>query len=180
MGNSLQDQLLKAGLVDKERVQKANSQKKKQTRKKRKTKNATPSPEEIQRKKAQAEKAERDRELNQRRDEARRQREIAAEIKQLVDRNRHRRTESEEDTPFYFENKGKIKSLYVSSETHDLISAGKLMIVNCNGVFDLVPPDIAEKIRSRNPSLVIDLPKEESTKEDDPYAEHKVPDDLMW
>ena len=38
MGNSLQDQLLKAGLVDKDKVNKANKQKKSQVRKQRSTK----------------------------------------------------------------------------------------------------------------------------------------------
>ena len=61
-----------------------------------------------------------------------------------------------------------------------MITAGKLKIVNDNGVFELVPPAIAEKIRQRNPSLVIDLPDEQSPAEDDPYADYKVPDDLMW
>jgi len=180
VGNSLQDQLLKAGLVDKNKAQKVKSQKKKQTRQQRKVKSAPPSPEELQRKKELAEKAERDRELNERRNEARKQREIAAQIKQLVSHNRHPRPESEDDKPFYFDNKGKIKQLYVSPQTHDMITAGTLVIVNCNGVFELVPPDIAEKIRQHNPSLVIDLPKEEKSDENDPYAEFQVPDDLIW
>jgi len=61
-----------------------------------------------------------------------------------------------------------------------MISAGQLVIVNFNGVFELVPPDIAEKIRERNPSLVIDLPEEQQPDADDPYAQYQVPDDLMW
>ena len=61
-----------------------------------------------------------------------------------------------------------------------MITAGRLVIVNANGKFELVPPAIAEKIRQRNPSLVIDLPEEKAPAEDDPYADFKVPDDLMW
>ena len=60
------------------------------------------------------------------------------------------------------------------------LSAGKLVIVNDNGVFELVPPAIAEKIRARNPSLVIDLPSDEEPSADDPYADYQVPDDLIW
>ena len=55
-----------------------------------------------------------------------------------------------------------------------------LVVVNCNGEFELVPAEIAEKIRQRNPSLVIDLPDEQSASEDDPYADYQVPDDLVW
>jgi uncharacterized protein YaiL (DUF2058 family) len=70
--------------------------------------------------------------------------------------------------------------MYVSAETHKKITSSKLVIVNCNGVFELVPKEIAEKIRQRNPSLVIDLTEEQTASEDDPYAEYKVPDDLTW
>jgi len=181
VGNSLQDQLLQAGLVDKEQVNRANKAKKKEQRQqpkaKKKARKPALSPEQQQ---ARAEKAARDRELNERRNEARKQREIAAQIKQLVDANRHPASDPENDVPFYFENKGKIKTLHVGEKTRDMITSGRLVIVNANGKFELVPPDIAEKIRERNPSLVIDLPAEEKPAADDPYADYQVPDDLMW
>ena len=180
MGNSLQDQLLKAGLVDKSRANKARKQQKAQTRQQRHQKGAVAPGPNPQQQKEQAEKAARDRELNQQRDEVRRQREIAAQVKQLVTSSRYPRSEREDDRPFYFENKGKLKRLYLSSETHRMVTSGRLVIVNCNGVFELVPPDVAEKIRQRNPSLVIDLPDEQRPDENDPYAKYQVPDDLMW
>lgn len=180
MGNSLQDQLLQAGLVDKEKLDKANKQKKKQNRAQRKPKRARAEKPKQPLSKEQLEKAERDRELNQQREEVRRQREVAAQVRQLVSRNRHPRPEREDDKPFHFENKGKVKRIFVSAETHELITKGKLVIVNDNGVFELVPPDIAEKIRQRNPSLVIDLPDDKGPDGDDPYAQYKVPDDLIW
>jgi len=181
VGNSLQDQLLKAGLVDKDQVDKASRAKKKQRRQQPKPKKQArkPAPS-AEQQKARAEKAARDRELNERRNEARKQREIAAQIKQLVDANRHPASDPENDVPFYFENKGKIKTIHVGEKTRDMITSGRLVIVNANGKFELVPPDIAEKIRQRNPSLVIDLPDEEKPAQDDPYADYQVPDDLMW
>ena len=118
--------------------------------------------------------------MNQQRDEVQRQREVNAQVRQLVSRNRHARVERDDDHPFHFENKGKVKRLFVSPDTHQMITERKLVIVNDNGQFELVPPPIAEKIRSRNPSLVIDLPEETPPAEDDPYADFKVPDDLMW
>ena len=68
----------------------------------------------------------------------------------------------------------------MSVDMKQRILSGKLCIVNSNGVFDVVPSDTAEKIRQRNPSMVIDLKDEESTPEDDEYAGYEVPDDLMW
>jgi uncharacterized protein YaiL (DUF2058 family) len=177
VGNSLQDQLLKAGLIDKNKANKASKEIRKQTRQQRnKKKAATPTAEQLR----QQEKVAKDRELNLRREESRRQREIAIQVKQLVDFHRHPRSNDEDDKPFYFNNKGKVKQMYVSAETHKKITSSKLVIVNCNGVFELVPKEIAEKIRQRNPSLVIDLTEEQTASEDDPYAEYKVPDDLIW
>lgn len=182
MGNSLQDELLKAGLIDKGRLDKAKKQNRQQAKQQRqgKPKPKTAAKKVRQPTQAELEKRARDRELEQQRVEVRRQREVAAEVRQLVRNNRHPRAESDDDQAFHFENKGKIKRIFVSPETHKKITAGKLVIVNDNGVFELVPPAIAEKIRQRNPSLVIDLPDEQGPTDDDPYAEFKVPDDLMW
>ena len=60
-----------------------------------------------------------------------------------------------------------------------MIINGKLAIVNYNGVFELVPENIAEKVEQRNPSLVIKLP-EDQKQVDDEYAEFQVPDDIVW
>ena len=177
MGNSLQDQLLKAGLVDQKKLDQARRDKKTQARRKKGTKKAAPKPASTP---EQLEKAARDRELNQQREEIRRQREVAAQVTQLVRSHRHPRSEREDDIPFHFENKGKVKRIFVSAEAHRLITGGTLVIVNDNGVFELVPPAIAEKIGARNPSLVIDLPKDDEPAADDPYAQFQVPDDLMW
>ena len=181
MSNSLQEQLLQAGLVKKEQLDDAKKQKSKQQRQQRskKAKAARP-PVDPEVKRRREEKAARDRELNQQREEVRRQREVAAQVRQLVRNNRHPRVASDDDVAFNFENKGKIKRLYVSPDTHKQISSGKLVIVNDNGNFELVPPPIAEKIRARNPSLVIDLPDDDQPAPDDPYADFKVPDDLIW
>lgn len=177
MGNSLQDQLLKAGLVDKNRANQAKKEQRKKVRQQRQGEGKQSASAKSQ---AQSEKRAHDRSLNEKRNEARKQREIAAQVKQLVETNRHPRSGDEDDKPFYFDNKGKIKKMYVSAQTHKMITAKQLMIVNCNGEFELVPMEIAEKVRQRNPSLVIDLPDEQPTAEDDPYADYQVPDDLVW
>ncbi len=180
MGNSLQDELLKAGLVDKGQIQQANKAKKNKQRaaNKKKDRRAAAQDPELQRQRA--EKAARDQELNRQRDEVRRQREVNAQVRQLVSQHRIAREAREDDVPFHFENKGKVKRMYVSVDLQRQIAAGRLCIVNDNGQFELVPPKIAERIRQRNPSLVIDLPETQEPEGDDPYAAFKVPDDLMW
>ena len=181
MVSSLQEQLLKAGLIDQKKIDEAQKQKRQQaTAKKSKGKKKAARVERPQPTPEQLEKAARDRELEQQRAEVRRQREVAAQVRQLVRDNRIPRPERDDDIPFHFDNKGKIKRLLVSADVHKKISAGQIKIVNDNGVFELVPPAVAEKIRARNPSLVIDLPEEQSPDADDPYAAYQVTDDLMW
>ena len=170
---------MKAGLVSKSKANKANKDKKKKAYQKR-NKTAVKSEADKQRQKEQVERAAKDRELNQRITESSNQREIAAQIKQLVEQNRYPSAENEDDVAFYFENKGKLKKMYVSAQTQKMIISGKLAIVNNNGVFELVPSGIAEKIRQRNPSMVIDLPKEQKPDIEDPYNEYQIPDDLTW
>jgi uncharacterized protein YaiL (DUF2058 family) len=179
MGLSLQEQLLKAGLVSKGKANKVKKEKNRKVHQKRKAKGSATSEQDRQAQKARAAQAAKDRELSHKLNEAVSQREIAAQIKQLVENNRHPRSDNEDDIAFYFENKGKIKKMYVSTQTHKMIIAGKVVIINYNGVFELVPANIAEKVRRRNPSLVITLPEDQEPNNDE-YAEHQVPDDLMW
>ena len=55
------------------------------------------------------------------------------------------------------------------------------MIVVLNGVVELVPRVIADKIAERDPSLVVRVNKPTAqVDEDDPYAAFQIPDDLMW
>ena len=62
----------------------------------------------------------------------------------------------------------------------DLI-AGRLVIVCQGESVELVPRVIADKIAERDPSLVVRVNKSSSEIDaDDPYADYKIPDDLMW
>jgi uncharacterized protein YaiL (DUF2058 family) len=59
---------------------------------------------------------------------------------------------------------------------------GKIQIVRCAGRYDLVLPEIADRVRERDPKAVVTLPAPTSqpTAADDPYKDFAVPDDLMW
>lgn len=182
MRNALQDQLLKAGLVNDKQVKKASLEKRKETRQNQGTKPAEdPAEAQRQRQQAQAEKAERDRLLNQQRNTAAEQKAIAAQIKQLVEA--HRRPGGDGDTPYHFADDGKVKILHVSEPVRGQIVRGSLAIVKVDQQYALVPQEVAEKIRARNPAAVIvdnAQPQTEKPQENDPYAQYQVPDDLMW
>jgi len=180
MGNSLQDQLLKAGLVDTEKAKKVTRDKRKQDKQRRHTK-AGPIDESHQRMQQElAAKAERDRELNLRRQAQAQRNAVLAQVRQLVEGNRQPR--GGDELAYNFVDGTKVKRLYVSAEVHKRISTGKLAIVRLGQQYELVTPEIADKIRSRDEhSLVFcNDPKQDAGDQADPYADHPIPDDLIW
>ena len=53
---------------------------------------------------------------------------------------------------------------------------GKLGIARIEGRYELVPSDIADKIRQRNDKrIVLFEPEQQASDDDDPYAEFQVP-----
>ena len=67
MGNSLQDQLLKAGVINKQKASKVNAEKRKKTKQARQNKTDTTDENTLAIETAQADKAKKDRQLNQQR-----------------------------------------------------------------------------------------------------------------
>jgi len=58
---------------------------------------------------------------------------------------------------------------------------GRLGIARIEGVYELVPKDVAEKIKQRNEKRVVIFEVDDDSKdENDPYADYEVPDDLVW
>jgi uncharacterized protein YaiL (DUF2058 family) len=179
----LRDQLLKAGLVNEKQVKKAQQEKRKENRQQGQGK-ANAAAEEKQRlqQAMAAEKAERDRQLNLQRKQEAEKKAVAAQIKQLIETNRQPKEEG--DTPFNFADGSTVKRLYLSDRVRERIVRGQLAIVRLEGRYELVPPEIADKIRQRDAGAVVlqnEPPRNQAQDQgDDPYAAYQVPDDLMW
>jgi len=176
---SLQDQLLKAGLVDKKKVKLANQDKSKQ--KKVELRTGTQSVDEVRLAalETQRKNAERARELNAQRDADAGQKAIVAQIAQMVQQNRQGKGNG--DIAYNFTHDKKIERIHVSAAVQAHLVAGRLVIVVQNGAVELVPRIIADKIAERDPSLVVRVNKASTAvDEDDPYAAYQIPDDLMW
>jgi len=179
MGNAFQDQLLKAGLVTKQQVKKAQSttHKKKKQRSK-KDKNVDEN--KLKAQQAIKEKADHDKELNKRKEEQVKQKAISAEIDQLITKNCIKRSD-ECEIVYNFEHRKKVNRIYVNDDLKKQIIDGKLGIARIEGRYELVPKIIAEKIQQRNEKRIILFEHEEQViDENDPYAEFQVPDDLTW
>lgn len=192
---SLQDQLLNAGMVDKKKAKQIEKDKRKQAKQAKQMPKGHKQSNEVteQAKKALNEKSARDREINRQREDAAQIKAIAAQIKQLIETNTidrgnaNKANAADKDIAFQFVDGKKIKKMHISQLLQNQLIRGQIAIVKLADSYELVPAAVAEKIKQRDESIIILLNQPSSAsasnaeiKEDDPYAEFVVPDDLMW
>ena len=176
---SLQEQFLKAGLIDKKKANKANQEKSQQKKIERRTGTQAVDEVRLAALETQRKNAERARELNAQRDAAATQKAIMAQIVQMVQQSRQ--SKGKGDIAYNFTHDNRIKRIYVSAAVQADLVAGRLVIV-CQGEnTELVPRVIADKIAERDASMVVRVNKTSTEVDaDDPYAAYQIPDDLMW
>jgi uncharacterized protein len=181
---SLRDQLLKAGLVNEQQVKEAERQAQRkqyqgQKHQPRAQRNG-PSPQEIAVKKQAEAKAIRDQELNRKSQEKAQRKALYAQIRELVAQNRIVRPDVEET--YNFIDGGKVRRIRADAALRERITRGDVMLVRCEGRYELVLPGIAEKIRERDARAVVAHSQPAAATEvvDEAYKDFVVPDDLMW
>ncbi|MBR7800903.1 DUF2058 domain-containing protein [Undibacterium fentianense] len=176
---SLQDQLLKAGLINKGKAKQLHHDKVNQKKVERRTGAETVDDARVAALEAQQKNAERARELNAQRDAAAAQKAVFAQIVQMVQANRQ--SKGNGDITYYYTHGTKIDKIYVSAEVQGHLTAGRLVIVCIDGKVELVPRVVADKIAERDESIVIRVKKtSDEVDADDPYADYKIPDDFTW
>jgi uncharacterized protein YaiL (DUF2058 family) len=94
----------------------------------------------------------------------------------------HRQSKGNGDVAYNFTLGSKIDRIYVSAAVQQHLVNGRLAIVVLDGVAELVPKVVGEKIAERAPQLVVAVKQAASAQpaEDDPYADYKIPDDFTW
>lgn len=150
--NSFQEQLLKAGLVNKKQVKKAKHEKR--VNKQQKKGKKTPDETSIAREERLAHE-ERNRELNRQRNEEKKRRENLAQVKQLIETNRLTLKERDDDEPYYFVVGKRIKKLFLSEKISNQLSSGQLAIVRLEGKFELIPAGAARQVASRDQKSIV-------------------------
>lgn len=179
MGTSLQEQLLKAGLVDQKKVKQANKDKRKTNKQQRRSKMPLVNQVELAAQQALKDKAERDRKLNEERNQRAERRAIIAQIKQLIETSKIARNEGE--VPYNFVDNNVVKKLYVTEDQHRQLSNGQLAIATFQKSYQLIPAPVARKIAERDATCVIIASDSNAISDaEDEYADYKIPDDLMW
>lgn len=176
MGNSLQNQLLKAGLANKKQAVKAKKAKNSKDKLKRSGKDVTDEAAQ-QAEKAEQQKREKDRELNRQKTEREQTAAIAAQVRQLVQMNR---VEERGEIEYKFPEGNLVKTLYLTERQRSSVINGSLAIVKTGESYDLVPRKAAEKIAERAEDAILVCNTETDEAADDEYADFVVPDDLMW
>jgi uncharacterized protein YaiL (DUF2058 family) len=183
-GLSLREQLLQAGLVSEKQVRQAEQKKhrqdfqdRKQVGKKDRDQREAARLAEQQR--AAAAKAAKDAELNRKREDKAAAKARWAEIRQLVEQ--HRIAKPDSDDYFNFVLNNKVARVAVDTALRERLVRGEVAIVRCDGRYELVPAEIAERIKEREPRAVVaPASNAEPAALDDAYKDFVVPDDLMW
>jgi len=180
MSNPFQDQLLKTGIVSKQQAHNAKKDKNKKNKQQRAQKKVGLDETKLKVEQAALEKAKLDRELNKKKEDAARVKAIAAEVNQLITKNRLKRLD-DCDIPYNFEHMNKVKRVYINNEIKQQIIRGIAGIAFIDDHYEIIPKAIAERIQQRDKQRVILFDSDEqATDKNDPYADHPIPDNLIW
>ena len=169
---TLQEQMLKAGLVNEKKLKKAKKGSKKSRVQAREVKAAVEENKRLQQ--------ERDKALSSEQKEQRLTKEIQAQIKQLIEMNKL--DQKDGDIKYNFTDGTLVKSFYVEPLIREQLIKGIVAIARYEETYVVIPSSVANKIALRDENTVIEqqAPAEDVPAEDDPYADFVVPDDLMW
>lgn len=175
---TLQEQMLKAGLVSSKKMAKVQRTAKKSRVQAREAREAVE-----ENKKAQLE---RDKQLSEQQKQAVLAKEFRAQVKQLIEMNRI--TLAKGNITFNFTDGNLIKKIEVDKHTQTQLINGRLaiarLVIDAKGDCDyaIIPAVVADKIAQRDADSIVlnSALSQEEQDEDDPYADFKIPDDLMW
>ncbi|MEW9625846.1 DUF2058 domain-containing protein [Rhodanobacter geophilus] len=180
MRNPLQEQLLKAGLVNKAKAAQAVRE---QAAKHRGKAPVAPGAGQLEAERLQAEKAERDRMLAAEGNARRRADEARAQARQIVETHKLKR---EGEIAYRFADGNAIKSVLVNEALRTQLASGALVIVRHGEGYELLPRAAAGKVRERDADLVVldhgcaQAGSGGSDADDEYYRRFEVPDDLVW
>ncbi len=169
---TLQEQMLKAGLVNSKKLAKVKKSSKKSRVQAREAREAVEA-----NKKAQLE---RDKALSEQQKQQVLSKELKAQVKQLIEMNRIIIADGE--VGYNFTDGTLVKKLYVDALTQQQLTNGRLAIARYGDEYAIIPAGVADKIAQRDQETIVlnNVISDEEQNEDDPYADFVVPDDLMW
>jgi len=185
MAQSLRDQMLKMGLVDKKQASQAKKSTYKKNKEEDKGRIQAPDENKIHARQALEEKKKQARQANEKQQQELKKNDEMARIRQLISSNL---LPLKDGTIVYrFTDNTKIASILLpTKEMVDELSHGRLAIVRDKGSYGVVPSTLVEKIQASWPALIVvhnvspQNTEQDSENTDDPYAAYTIPDDLVW
>ncbi len=153
MGLSIQDQLLKAGLVDKKQVKKAVHEKRVKNQKKRKGLISAEDNEKQRLQQQQVERAKQDRQLNKERNQQAQRKADLAAAQQLIETNCS--PVEEGDAVYHYVTGGKIKKISLRQNIADKLAQGRIGLAMQNGEPVLISVETVTKVLTRDKNSIL-------------------------
>ena len=185
MSKSLQEQLLKKGLISDKKSKAASKDKYNTLKSKRRKKGDSAPQEQSTIQKARLQQKARDRELNLQRKIQADQKALSAQIIQLIGQYKLERESAELE--YNFSDRNIVKKILVTQNMLKEISLGRLCITRFGESYEVIPKPIADKIRERDLSVIVVYNQEEQNQHSADtdsnevyYAQFEIPDDLTW
>lgn len=175
--NALQAQLLKAGLVDNKKAKKLS----KQAQHEHRTGQSNEAELKANIEKAQQDKLQKDQSLNQEKQKILEQKALVASIVQMI--KQHKIKDSDGEISYQFIDNNKIKKVYISQQVYNALVSGSLVVAKDQESYAYLPKPLADKINQKMEGFILvnnSEKNDETTEENDPYADYVIPDDLMW
>lgn len=180
MPTPLQEQLLKAGLIKKNKMEAAVRE---QNRRRDGKAPPPPAEEQVNAQQLLAQRAERDRALAAEANAKARARELQNQIRAIVASHR---VKPEGEIAYRFTDAGAIRSILVGAAQRKLLASGGLTIAQHEDSYALLPRAAADMVYERGGSLALDHARGNAQEpaatdaDDEYYKKFAVPDDLIW
>ncbi|WP_067561098.1 DUF2058 domain-containing protein [Halofilum ochraceum] len=107
--------------------------------------------------------------------------EKADRLRQMIRANRIDRAYAA--VPYRFTQGARVREIAVTGTQQGRIARGELAVVSDGQRCELVPAKVARRVRGIDPAAVLVLnvgDERGGNTDEDPYADYRVPDDLMW
>tara|TARA_R110001583_G_scaffold188860_3_gene351335 strand:+ start:24070 stop:24612 length:543 start_codon:yes stop_codon:yes gene_type:complete len=178
---SLQEQLMKSGLINKQKAKQAQTDKRRKA--KQKKKKGTVEVSEVQLAINEKAKQQKQQDLEKNKET---QLELAAraahgKLIQMI--AQHCEKDYLGDIDYHFTFAQKVKRIAINEQTQQSLILGRLAICVLNDEFYLINKEAAQILADIDASVLVALHEKvdkEEMDEDDPYAEFAIPDDLVW
>jgi len=178
---SLQDQLLRSGLINKQKAKQVQTDKRRNAKQKKKKGTVEISAAQL---------AINEQKEQQRKQDLEKNKEIQAQLAARAEHGKliqmiaqHCEKDYHGDVDYHFTFANKVKRIAINEKTQQSLINGGLAICALNEEFYLINKEAASKLREIDDSVLVSLHDKveiSDIEEEDPYAEFAIPDDLMW